>query len=170
MPLLIRTLNNRLKAPGAPVTRALQICRTEASAVRSNMTGVSSCFTAMSSRRREGRGPRGLRTEVRWRPSARGQARAGFINKEFDLFCLDKLVHEPEVLTRYTVPQLVELAGSQRVELLTWIAMRGALPGRVTQIHRNYHVPISNTATGLLVLENSASTEDSAVRAAKALA
>jgi protocatechuate 4,5-dioxygenase, beta chain len=86
------------------------------------------------------------------------------------LFCLDKLVHEPEVLTRYTVPQLVELAGSQRVELLTWIAMRGALPGRVTQIHRNYHVPISNTATGLLVLENSASTEDSAVRAAKALA
>jgi protocatechuate 4,5-dioxygenase, beta chain len=86
------------------------------------------------------------------------------------LFCLDKLVHEPEVLTRYTVPQLVELAGSQRVELLTWIAMRDALPGRVTQIHRNYHVPISNTATGLLVLENSASTEDSAVRAAKALA
>ena len=32
--------------------------------------------------------------------------------------------------------------------------MRGALLGRVSQVHRNYHVPISNTATGLLVLEN----------------
>ena len=32
--------------------------------------------------------------------------------------------------------------------------MRGALTGAVTEIHSNYHVPISNTATGLIVLEN----------------
>lgn len=80
--------------------------------------------------------------------------RAGFINKAFDLFCLEKLVSEPEALTHYGIPELVELAGSQGVEVLNWIAMRGALTGRVTQIHRNYHIPISNTATGLLVLEN----------------
>ncbi len=85
--------------------------------------------------------------------------RAGFINKEFDLFCLDKIVQDPEALISYTIPKLVELAGSQGVELLNWIAMRGALTGQVTQIHRNYHVPISNTATGLLVLENLSSGE-----------
>jgi protocatechuate 4,5-dioxygenase beta chain len=82
--------------------------------------------------------------------------RAGFINKPFDLFCLEKLVSEPEALTRYSIPELVELAGSQGVEVLNWLAMRGALTGRVTQIHRNYYIPISNTATGLLVLENAA--------------
>lgn len=80
--------------------------------------------------------------------------RAGFINKDFDLFCLEKIVNEPEILTRYSIHDLVERGGSQGVELLNWLAMRGALIGRVAQIHRNYHIPISNTATGLLVLEN----------------
>ena len=60
----------------------------------------------------------------------------------------------PEALTRYTIPQLVELAGSQGVELLNWIAMRGALTGRVSKVHSNYHIPISNTASALLVLDN----------------
>jgi protocatechuate 4,5-dioxygenase beta chain len=35
------------------------------------------------------------------------------------------------------------------------MAMRGALTGRVTEVHRNYHVPISNTAAAM-VLENRA--------------
>ena len=59
--------------------------------------------------------------------------RAGFINKEFDLLCLDKLVDDPEALTRYSIPQLVEQAGAQGVEFLNWMAMRGALTGQVTQ-------------------------------------
>jgi protocatechuate 4,5-dioxygenase, beta chain len=84
--------------------------------------------------------------------------RAGFINKEFDLFCLEQLVKTPEALTRYSISQLVELAGSQGVELLNWITMRGALTGRVSKIHSNYHIPISNTASALLMLNNDAST------------
>jgi protocatechuate 4,5-dioxygenase beta chain len=81
-------------------------------------------------------------------------ARAGFINKEFDLMCMDKLVSDPEALTRYSSLQIVEAAGSQGVELLNWIAMRGALTGHAAKIHSNYHIPISNTASALLVLEN----------------
>lgn len=80
--------------------------------------------------------------------------RAGFINKEFDLMCMDRLVHEPQALTRYSITQLVELAGTQGVELLMWLAARAALRGLVTKRHSNYHIPISNTASGLLVLEN----------------
>ena len=80
--------------------------------------------------------------------------RAGFINKKFDLMCLDKIVTDPEALAGYSVHELVELAGSQGVELLNWLVMRGALLGHVSPVHRNYHIPISNTATGLLVLEN----------------
>jgi protocatechuate 4,5-dioxygenase beta chain len=82
--------------------------------------------------------------------------RAGFINKDFDQFCLQKLVNDPGALTHYSTTQLVEQAGAQGVELLNWIAMRGALTGRVSKIHSNYHIPISNTASALLVLENQA--------------
>ena len=80
--------------------------------------------------------------------------RAGFINKEFDLLCMDKLVSDPAALTRYSNTQLVELAGSQGVELLMWVAARGALSGRVSSVHSKYHIPISNTAAGLMVMEN----------------
>jgi len=80
--------------------------------------------------------------------------RAGFVNKPFDLMCLDKLVEEPEALTIYSIPELVERSGSQGVELLNWLAMRGALTGRVSWAHSNYHIPISNTAAGLLVLDH----------------
>jgi protocatechuate 4,5-dioxygenase beta chain len=79
--------------------------------------------------------------------------RAGFINKPFDLMCLDALVDDPWALTTYSIHDLIEQAGTQGVELLMWIAMRGALGGTVSEVCRNYHIPISNTAAGLLVLE-----------------
>jgi protocatechuate 4,5-dioxygenase beta chain len=37
-----------------------------------------------------------------------------------------------------------------------WIAARATLTGRVVELHSNYHVPISNTATGLMLLERAA--------------
>jgi protocatechuate 4,5-dioxygenase beta chain len=80
--------------------------------------------------------------------------RAGFINQEFDRLCMEKLVHEPLALTRYSNRQIIELAGTQGIEILMWIAARGAMTRRIEKVHSNYHIPISNTATGLLVLEN----------------
>jgi len=77
----------------------------------------------------------------------------------FDLLCMDRLVANPSMLTRYSIHDIVAQAGSQGVELLNWIAMRGALTGRVSKIHSNYHIPISNTASALLALENTPSAE-----------
>ena len=82
--------------------------------------------------------------------------RAGFINKEFDQVCLESLAGDATALTRLSSMHIVEQAGSQGVELLNWIAMRGALTGRVDKVHVNYHIPISNTASALLVLGNDA--------------
>ena len=65
-----------------------------------------------------------------------------------------QLVADPDALSRYSVRDVVELAGSQGVEVLNWIAMRGALTGTVTEAHRNYHIPISNTAAATMLLEN----------------
>jgi protocatechuate 4,5-dioxygenase beta chain len=82
--------------------------------------------------------------------------RAGFINKEFDTLCMDRIAREPEALTRYSTPELVALAGTQGVEFLNWLAMRGALLGEVSEAFRNYHIPISNTAAATMVFEQGA--------------
>ena len=82
--------------------------------------------------------------------------RAGFINKAFDLQFMDSLVSNPEWATQFSSLDLVEKTGTQGVELLMWLAMRAALTAawpRVREVHRNYHIPISNTATGLMALE-----------------
>ena len=78
--------------------------------------------------------------------------RAGFINADVDRRFVDKLVNEPSWVTQYSIPELVELTGTQGVELLNWVAARGALLGDVARVHANYHVPISNTAAGLLAV------------------
>jgi len=81
-------------------------------------------------------------------------ARAGFVNPDYDTFCLDHLAADPDALTAHSVREIVELAGTQGVELLNWIAARGALgDGPLSERARNYHIPISNTAAASLVLE-----------------
>jgi protocatechuate 4,5-dioxygenase beta chain len=82
--------------------------------------------------------------------------RAGFINKPFDLYCLEKIVDEPGLLARYSIHDLVKFAGTQGPELIQWLLMRGALGPAVRRLESNYHVPISNTGSGLLLLEKAA--------------
>lgn len=83
--------------------------------------------------------------------------RAGFINKEFDLQFMQSLETNPEWATQFSIHELVAKTGTQGIELLAWLAMRAALgAGKgsgVRKVHSNYHIPISNTATGLLALE-----------------
>ncbi len=82
--------------------------------------------------------------------------RAGHINKAFDQKCFSSIVSDPAWLTQFSDRELVAEAGTQGVEVLNWLAMRGALeaaPGPVREVHRNYHIPISNTAAGMIVLE-----------------
>jgi protocatechuate 4,5-dioxygenase beta chain len=88
--------------------------------------------------------------------------RAGFINKPFDLMCMEAIIDDPEMLTRYSTVDIVREAGAQGTELMTWLAARGALTGSVSKVHSNYHIPISNTAAALMVLEN---REQAATRA-----
>ncbi|MEO8114854.1 MAG: class III extradiol dioxygenase family protein [Phenylobacterium sp.] len=82
--------------------------------------------------------------------------RAGFINKTFDRMCMERIVDDPEALARMSIHDLVRDAGAQGAEFILWLAMRGALHGKVTKLHESYHIPISNTAAGVLLLENRA--------------
>ncbi len=79
--------------------------------------------------------------------------RAGFINKEFDQYCMEKIVDDPEALTKISRRELVEKAGAQGTEFLMWMMMRGALGDKVVRRHSNYHIPISNTGAGTMLLE-----------------
>lgn len=78
--------------------------------------------------------------------------RAGFINKDFDLQFMESLVHDPRWATQFSIHELVEKAGTQGVELLMWLSTRAALGEKVRRVHQNYHIPISNTASGLMVM------------------
>jgi protocatechuate 4,5-dioxygenase beta chain len=79
--------------------------------------------------------------------------RAGFINKEFDQYCMEKIVSDPDVLTKISRRELVEKAGAQGTEFLMWLMMRGALGDKVEALHSNYHIPISNTGAGTMLLQ-----------------
>ena len=54
--------------------------------------------------------------------------------------------------------EYVREAGSEGIELVMWLIMRGAhgrrAGGAAEVVHRFYHVPASNTAVGHLILEN----------------
>ena len=53
--------------------------------------------------------------------------RAGLINKEFDQKFMDRLIAEPEQLARMPHIEYVREAGSEGIELVMWLIMRGAL-------------------------------------------
>lgn len=81
----------------------------------------------------------------------------GMINQDFDQVCMDKIVSEPQALAAYTNDQIVDLAGAQGVELMTWITMRGVLASASPKVAASvYHAPISHTGGAMILLEDDA--------------
>jgi protocatechuate 4,5-dioxygenase beta chain len=80
--------------------------------------------------------------------------RAGLINQPFDNHFLDTIGPDPEALARIPHIEYLRESGSEGIELVMWLVMRGALEAQVRTVHRFYHVPASNTAVGHLILEN----------------
>ena len=80
--------------------------------------------------------------------------RAGLINREFDTRFLDKLTADPTSLAKLPHIEYVREAGSEGIELVMWLIMRGALADDAREIYRFYHVPASNTAVGHIILQN----------------
>jgi protocatechuate 4,5-dioxygenase beta chain len=78
--------------------------------------------------------------------------RAGFMNPDYDKFCLDNLPSNPDALSQHSALDIVELSGSQGIEILNWIAARGAMGDPVKEASRNYHIPISNTAAATVLM------------------
>jgi protocatechuate 4,5-dioxygenase beta chain len=85
--------------------------------------------------------------------------RAGLINAEWDNKFLDRLIADPDGLSKVPHIDYVREAGSEGIELVMWLIARGAMAdvagGKPPKVaHRFFHVPASNTAVGHLILEN----------------
>jgi protocatechuate 4,5-dioxygenase, beta chain len=80
--------------------------------------------------------------------------RAGLINAAWDKRFLDDLTADPARLRHIPHIEYLRETGSEGIEMVMWLIMRGALGPQVRELHRHYHVPASNTAVGHIVLEN----------------
>ena len=78
------------------------------------------------------------------------------MNPEFDTMFLDNLVNDPMANTRLTHTDFIREAGAEGIEMIMWNVMRGALDEKVREVHRLYHIPVSATAYGAIILENDA--------------
>ncbi|MEV6013668.1 class III extradiol dioxygenase subunit beta [Streptomyces sp. NPDC051976] len=81
-------------------------------------------------------------------------ARAGLINEEFDRMFLQAIEDQPEKLAALTREEYIREAGTEGIELIMWLIMRGALSEKVARVHDTYHVPASNTAAALALFED----------------
>jgi protocatechuate 4,5-dioxygenase, beta chain len=79
--------------------------------------------------------------------------RAGLINREWDTRFLDDLTRDPKRLRNIPFIEYVRETGAEGIELVMWLIMRGALGENAKEVYRHYHVPASNTASGLIILE-----------------
>ncbi|MFY9781933.1 MAG: class III extradiol dioxygenase subunit beta [Acidimicrobiales bacterium] len=81
--------------------------------------------------------------------------RAGLINQPWDNSFLDNMTENVDYLRKIPHLEYLREAGSEGIELVMWLIMRGALGDSVAPLHRFYHVPASNTAVGHLILDAS---------------
>ncbi len=79
--------------------------------------------------------------------------RAGLINADFDNAFLDDLTANVDRLVNIGHMEYLRESGSEGIEMIMWLIMRGALGEQAKEIYRHYHVPASNTGAGLIVLE-----------------
>jgi protocatechuate 4,5-dioxygenase beta chain len=80
--------------------------------------------------------------------------RAGIIDIDYDLATMESMINDPSWFYNQTNAEIIEKAGTEGIETIMWLVMRGALDDDVKLVHKHYHAPISNTGAGVLVLEN----------------
>ena len=79
--------------------------------------------------------------------------RFGFMNPEWDNRFLDLLERDPEALARTGHDEYMRQGGAESVEMIMWLAMRGAMTPHVRRVHRHYYAPLI-TGYGLVVFED----------------
>ena len=79
--------------------------------------------------------------------------RAGLLNREWDNRFMDMLEADNDDVRHIPHIEYLRETGSEGIEMVMWLIMRGALGKSVKRLNRHYHIPCSNTAIGHIVLE-----------------
>ena len=77
----------------------------------------------------------------------------GRIEPEWDKDFLERIEKDPQSIARQSHAELMAAAGTEGVEVIMWLIMRGALNEKVRRVHRSYYQAML-TGLGLLVIEN----------------
>jgi len=83
--------------------------------------------------------------------------RTGFNNTEWDMRFLDLIHKDPLQLARMRHAEYVELGGAEGVEVIMWLAMRGALSEDIRKLHESYYLPMT-TAMAVALYEEPRAT------------
>jgi hypothetical protein len=83
--------------------------------------------------------------------------RTGFNNTECDMRFLDLIHKDPLQLARMRHAEYVELGGAEGVEVIMWLAMRGALSEDIRKVHESYYLPMT-TAMAVALYEEPRAT------------
>ena len=67
---------------------------------------------------------------------------------------MEAIQTDPAKLAALSREELITQAGSEGIELIMWLVMRGAMNESVTKVHSDYFVPASNTAAGIALFDN----------------
>ena len=67
---------------------------------------------------------------------------------------LEAIETDPEELAALTREEYIRQAGSEGIELIMWLIMRGAMNDAIRRVHETYHVPASNTAAAMALFDN----------------
>jgi len=79
--------------------------------------------------------------------------RAGFNNTEWDMRFLELIERDPMQLARMKHADFIRLGGAESVEVIMWLAMRGALSPAARITHSNYYLATSTAMTVALFEE-----------------
>ncbi|MES2261786.1 MAG: gallate dioxygenase [Pseudomonadota bacterium] len=85
--------------------------------------------------------------------------RTGFNNVEWDEEFLRLIVDQPEKLTAMRHADYIRLGGAESVEVIMWLAMRGALDERIRCIHQNHYLA-TTTNMAVAIYEPAAAPQE----------
>jgi gallate dioxygenase len=78
--------------------------------------------------------------------------RTGYNDTNWDMRFIDLIENDPLTLARMKHVDYIRLGGAESVEVIMWLAMRGALSDDIKKTHQNYYLA-TTTAMTLVVFE-----------------
>lgn len=80
--------------------------------------------------------------------------RTGYNDTDWDMRFIDLIEKDPMTLAKMKHVDYIRLGGAESVEVIMWLAMRGALSDDIKKVHQNYYLATTTAMTVLVFEEN----------------